>query len=56
VKRPATEDELNNLGQLTSHYDPSDTYNMDKTALFFKAMPERTLATSAMPGVKIEKA
>jgi hypothetical protein len=56
VARAATEGGLTSLRNITSYYQARDTYNMDETALFIKATPERTLATSAMPGVKMGKA
>ncbi len=49
VNKEAVEAEKHKLRELTQRYHTCDTYNMDETALFYKATPERTLATSAMP-------
>jgi hypothetical protein len=46
---------LKNLRQITSCYKAQDIYNMDETGLYWKATPERTLATQALPGSKAQK-
>jgi hypothetical protein len=35
---------------LAAQYGPENTYNMDETGLFWKLVPERTLATEAGSG------
>ena len=40
---------------LSEEYGPKDTYNMDETGLFWKLVPERTLATEAGSGGKKSK-
>ena len=37
-------------------YDQEDIYNVDETALFWKATTSTTLATEQLPGGKVEKA
>jgi hypothetical protein len=36
-------------------YNKQDIYNLDETALFWKMMPERSLATESASGVKVQK-
>lgn len=36
-------------------YDLKDIYNMDETGLYWKMLPDTTLATEQMSGVKKEK-
>ncbi len=56
VNKEAVEAELHELRELTRRYNACNTYNMDETALFWKATPGQTLSTRASPGVKMEKA
>jgi hypothetical protein len=39
-----------------AQYAPADQYNCDETGLYWKLVPDRSLSTHALPGVKKEKA
>lgn len=41
---------------IARNFHTSDIYNCDETALFWKAMPDRGLSTSQLPGTKQHKA
>jgi hypothetical protein len=43
------------IHEVTDTYNPRDVYNVDETALFWKRSPERSLATSQEPGLKMLK-
>ena len=44
------------LRAIVAPYPPNDVYNMDETGLFWKAIPDTTLATEAQSGMKKQKA
>lgn len=44
------------LQEIVAPYPLKDIYNMDETGLFWKAIPDTTLATKAQSGTKKEKA
>ena len=39
-----------------AQYSPDNQYNCDETGLFWKAMPERSLSTHRISGIKADKA
>ena len=43
------------LKLITRKYNPNDVYNMDETALFFRMLPNKTLANRNTSGTKICK-
>lgn len=51
----ALEAGLKDLRLLCDQYESRDIYNMDETGLFWKAMPDRTLASEALAGGKRAK-
>ncbi len=55
VNKEAVEAELHVLRELTQRYHACNTYNVDKTVLFWKATQRRTLSTRASPGTEVEK-
>jgi hypothetical protein len=46
---------LKDLQLLYDQYESRDIYNMDETGLFWKAMPDRTLALEALASGKRAK-
>jgi hypothetical protein len=46
---------MQHVRDLVAQYGPENTYNMDETGLFWKLVPERTLATEAGSGGKKSK-
>ena len=56
VDKVAVEGELVQLREKLNQYEKRDTYNMDESAIFWKMLPDATLADQQMPGGKIEKA
>ena len=46
---------MQHIRDLAAQYGPENTYNMDETGLFWKLVPERTLATEAGSGGKKSK-
>lgn len=48
--------EMENIRIEVKKYDSDNVYNMDQTALFWKLIPDRTLATEKQSGLKKEKA
>ena len=44
------------LQEVISNFDPEDVFNADKTELFYRMMPNHTLATKPTPGKKMDKA
>ena len=50
------EEELVELRKTLAPYAPQDKYNMDESALYWKASPDRTLASEDLSGTKKEKA
>ncbi len=46
---------MDKIRQIVSVYDDRNTLNMDETGLFWKLIPERTLATYAGSGGKKSK-
>jgi hypothetical protein len=46
---------MQHVRDLAAQYGPENTYNMDETGLFWKLVPERTLATEAGSGGKKSK-
>ena len=47
--------ELAELRTFLSDYDLDDIYNVDETGLFWKLLPDRTLASEQLPGGKLHK-
>ncbi|CAF1058709.1 unnamed protein product [Brachionus calyciflorus] len=47
--------ELIKLTEIVAKYSPSDVYNFDETALFYRLQPNRTLASQAVNGIKSSK-
>ena len=43
------------LKTILSHFDPENIYNFDETALFFRLQPNKTLASTATSGTKVDK-
>ena len=56
VDRVTVETELSDTRVDIKEYELRDIYNMDESALFWKMMPDATLADQQLPGGKIEKA
>ena len=56
VKRVEVEEELEVIQVQLLPYDQEDIYNMDETALFWKATSSPTLATEQLSSGKVEKA
>ncbi len=52
----ALEIDLQSLRQTLQSYLNDDIYNMDETGLYWKARPDRTLASEEITGGKKEKA
>jgi hypothetical protein len=50
INNPDNIQQIEDLYTLTSTYDPNDILNMDKTGLFLKLSPDRSLATKAQKG------
>jgi len=48
--------ELASIQAKVAQYAPVDQYNCDETGLFWKLVPDRSLGTESLPGVKKEKA
>jgi hypothetical protein len=46
---------MEKVRQLAAEYNPDNVLNMDETGLFWKLIPERTLATQAGSGGKKSK-
>lgn len=51
-----TERDMNTIREKLLEYREQDIYNMDETGLFWKALPDTTLATEQQAGKKKEKA
>jgi hypothetical protein len=49
------EQELVKLRSICAQYKKCDTYNINKTALFWKKTPERSLAIYSAPRLKVHK-
>ena len=47
VNMEGAEDRMLELRAIVAPYPPNDVYNMDETGLFWKAIPDTTLATKA---------
>ncbi len=56
VNIKGAEDRMIELRKIVALYLLRDIYNMDETGLFWKAIPDTTLATKAQSGTKKEKA
>ncbi len=56
VDTEALETELKTLRETLQSYPNEDVYNMDETGLYWKARPDRTLASEDVAGGKKEKA
>jgi hypothetical protein len=56
VDRTQLELDLSDLRNLLEQYPLEDIYNMDETGLFWKLLPDRTLASEELFGGKIAKA
>ena len=41
--------------ETTSRYSPQDQYNADETAIYWKLVPDSTLASGPVEGVKLQK-
>ena len=52
VNMEGAEDRMTELRALIMFYPLKDVYNMDKTRLFWKAIPNTILATKAQLGTK----
>lgn len=52
----SAEDDMKSIRTLAGEYNEQDIYNMDETALYWRMMPSRGLATQQQPGVKKDKA
>ena len=50
------ESQLMEIREMLAPYDNDDIYNMDESALYWKASPDATLATESTPGGKSSKA
>ncbi|KAE9012900.1 hypothetical protein PF011_g8711 [Phytophthora fragariae] len=48
--------EAERLRKVLADYNPSDVFNMDKAALFYQALPRRSLCVHAAPALKQRKA
>ena len=48
--------ERRRLQEVISNFDPEDVFNADETGLFYRMMPNHTLATKPTPGKKMNKA
>ncbi|KAE9353076.1 hypothetical protein PF008_g5167 [Phytophthora fragariae] len=48
--------EAERLRKVLADYNPSDVFNMDKAALFYQALPRRSLCMHAAPALKQRKA
>src|SRR2546423_1497950 len=48
--------ERRRLQEVISNFDPEDVFNADETELFYRMMPNHTLATKPTPGKKMDKA
>ena len=46
------EDHMVELQEIVKPYPLKDVYNIDETGLFWKAIPDTTLATKALSGTK----
>jgi hypothetical protein len=46
---------IQHVRDLAAQYGPENTYNIDETGLFWKLVPERTLATEARSGERRAK-
>jgi DDE superfamily endonuclease/Tc5 transposase DNA-binding domain len=55
VDRMQLELDLAELRTFLSDYHLDDIYNMDETGLFWKLLPDRTLASEQLPGGKLHK-
>lgn len=55
IDTPDAQRQMQIVRDLSEEYGPKDTYNMDETGLFWKLVPERTLATEAGSGGKKSK-
>jgi hypothetical protein len=49
------EQRMNEIRAVTDRYDLRDIYNMDETGLYWKLMPDKTLATEQLSGLKKDK-
>jgi hypothetical protein len=56
VDEAAMAAELASIQAKVAQYAPADQYNCDETGLFWKLVPDRSLATESLSGVKKEKA
>ena len=55
VNNSTSIESMQHIRDLAAQYGPENTYNMDETGLFWKLVPERTLATEAGSGGKKSK-
>ncbi len=55
IDRTQLELDLAELRTFLSDYPLEDIYNMDETGLFWKLLPDRTLASEQLPGGKLHK-
>ena len=56
VDQPTVAYEIEQIQQLLSSYDAANIYNCDETGLYWKRIPDRSLATRQLPGQRREKA
>jgi hypothetical protein len=54
--RVNVDEEVAEIVQILRPFSGDDIYNCDETSLFFKAVPDSSLSTKPLPGVKITKA
>jgi hypothetical protein len=51
-----SEERMIEMRNIVNEYEMDDMYNMDEAALYWKMVPDVTLATERLPGSKKEKA
>ena len=56
VDEKGGEEAMQHIRRLTASYDLDCIYNMDETGLYWKMVPDRTLASEHLSGVKSDKA
>ena len=44
-----------NIRRRTALYDPCDMYNIDESGLYWKMVPDKSLSTKQLSGIKREK-
>lgn len=52
----SAEEEMKLIREALQKYHPRDIFNCDETGLFWKRVPDRSLSTQSLPGLKQEKA